>query len=319
METTNVAKGGKIKLFTSIAIEIAAKCNRHCYFCPNDYFKRPDEYMPSDMFYHILKDLQSMNYHGRVEFYIYNEPTRDKRLAEFIAATRQTLPRTCLMINTNGDYFKTKEDIKYLFDCGLNQMQINVYNNADRYQEGTQFDKGIEEATKREAKFNSWISSLVLNTSSSLYQNIGPRKRVAKVIAKYGITTEVGNVGFQQFGNRSGLVPGFQDATEPLEKYCTKPFRFLNIDWRGNGILCCNDFNSETRFGNVKDMSVEQIWNSERFNQYRLKLQNGRRAGCFLCDKCNFNGGPYPHMINRVTFGKTRDKQLMGAVLARAK
>lgn len=318
METTNVTKNN-IKLFTSIAIEIAAKCNRHCYFCPNDYFKRPDEYMSSDMFYGILRDLKELNYHGRVEFYIYNEPTRDKRLAEFIAATRHELPRACLMINTNGDYFKTKEDIKYLFDCGLNQMQINIYSNADRYQEGAQFDKGVEEAVKREAKFKQWISILGLNNGQSLYQNIGPRKRTAKVESKYAITTDVGSVGFQQLGNRSGLVPGFQDAVEPLEKYCTKPFRFLNIDWRGNGILCCNDFNSETRFGNVKDMSLEAIWNSERFHKYRLKLQNGIRKGCFLCDKCNFNGGPYPHMINRVTFGKTQDALIKKQVLAKVK
>lgn len=310
MKLSYIRDGEKVNLFTSIAIEIAAKCNRHCYFCPNDYFKRPDEYMPTEMFYGIIQDLKRLKYKGRVEFYIYNEPTRDKRLPHFIKHVRQQLPGACLMINTNGDYFKKKSDIEYLFDQGLNQMQINVYSNADRYQEGKMFDMGVRVGETREKMFNNWLEELGLDTGYSLYQNIGPNKRSAVVMKKYGVTTDVTSAGFQQFGNRSGLVPGFQDATEPLKKYCTKPFRFLNIDWKGNGILCCNDFNSQTTFGNVKTMSLEDIWNSERFNMYRLKLQNNNR-GCFLCDKCNFNGGPYPHMVNKVTFGTVEDKKIL--------
>src|SRR5436190_796764 len=115
----------QIKLFTTIAIEIASKCNRTCHFCPNAYFKREDVFMPMETLEKILNNLAALKYKGRVEFYIYNEPTRDKRLPEIIKMFRSKLSRSSFMVNTNGDYFKSANDIKLLFDCGLNQMQIN--------------------------------------------------------------------------------------------------------------------------------------------------------------------------------------------------
>jgi len=293
-------------LFTSIAVEIAAKCNRHCHFCPNDYFKRPDEFMSNEMFYNIVAELKSLRYKGRFEFYIYNEPTRDVRLISFIKHVRQNLPSACLMINTNGDYFKNATSIKELFDAGLNQMQINIYSANDASDNEKVFANGVEQARKRERVLNQWVSELKIPNNLSLYQNIGPYKQAVKVIAKYGIKK-----GHKDYTNRSGLVENFASAIgDPLEKMCTKPFRFLNINWKGDSILCCNDYYGETNFGNVKRNSLVSIWNHPKFNAYRLKLQNKNR-NMFLCDKCDFKGGPYPHMINQVTFGSKLDKKIL--------
>lgn len=302
----------EIKLFSSIAIEISAKCNRHCHFCPNSEFARPDEQMSTKMFGEIIADLRNLKYKGRVEFYIYNEPTRDKRLVDFIEFTRAQLPSACLMINTNGDYFKSAADIKKFFDAGLNQMQINIYSANDKYNEGKAFESGVRFAEARFNVIKGWVTQLELDQSTTLYQNIGAHKKACKVVKRFGVTKASKTIdGVTPLSNRSGNVPNFhEELKEPLKQHCTKPFRFLNINWQGQAILCCNDYYGETNMGNIKTHTLTEIWNHAAFNIYRLKLQNKDR-GIFMCAGCDSHGGYYPHMINKVTHGKAKDAELL--------
>ena len=320
LKLVDVSLGEEIRLFSNIAVEISSQCNRSCKFCPNSIFERPDEYMPMEMIERIVAELKSLKYNGRYEHYIYNEPTRDARLLEVITYVKKELPRATQMINTNGDYFKSADDIWALFEAGINQMQINIYSSGDGSPSEKIFNNGVRLAQKREAKMQNWVDSLTekygLSQELSLYQNIGPSKKVCKVVNKYGVLntfTDKDAEGPNVWTNRSGLVPQFKEGLqEPISKHCTKPFRFLNINWRGEAFLCCNDFNAETSVGNVNEKTLVELWNSFELNVYRLKLQNKKRD-CFLCNKCDFNGGYYPHMIDNVTFGEENDKMILNS------
>jgi MoaA/NifB/PqqE/SkfB family radical SAM enzyme len=223
------------------------------------------------------------------------------------------------MISTNGDYLKGPEDIEKYFDAGLNQFLVNIYSASDKSLDKKIFDKGVEKAGQRYATIKEWMHRVSMNYSIglsdlSIYQNIGPKKRTMDIKRKYGVQKDVvaGNDNdFESISNRAGNIEGFKEGTkEPLAKHCTKPFRFLNINWTGEALLCCNDFYAKTSMGNVADMSLVDIWNCERFNKYRLRLQNKNRNQP-MCVGCDSNGGYYPHMINKVTFGKTQDKELL--------
>jgi radical SAM protein with 4Fe4S-binding SPASM domain len=217
------------------------------------------------------------------------------------------------MISTNGDYFKSVDDIVRLLNAGLNQIQINIYNATDNSPSEKARDNGIAKAKERSELMREWVKQLKLMKyldakDYSMYQNIGPRKRTVQVIDKFGVSVEDNGV---IYSNRSGLVPDYMEALkEPMKKYCTRPFRFLNINWKGQSLLCCNDFYGQTNFGNIKDTTLEDMWNHKTYHQYRLRLQNSNR-NMSLCDKCNFNGGSYPHMITEVTFGKEEDKKVL--------
>lgn len=306
----NVGNGEQVALFNTIAIEIASKCNRTCHFCPNSYHKREDVFMDDDLVFDIIKQLQQLKYKGRIEWYIYNEPTRDKRLLFFINHARLMLPSCCQMINTNGDFFKSAADIDSLFKVGLNQMQINIYSSSDDSDDPAIFANGVRLAKKRQDVLQSYLEALPhIDQTQSLYLNIGPRKKVAKVVPKYGITKQIKDSevdGPNHFSNRSGNIPDFRPPVR-LDKHCVRPFRFLNINYNGDAILCCNDFYGETNFGNVKTHTLLEIWNHPAFNLYRLKLQNKKRD-CFLCNNCDYKGGYYPHMCDTVTMGEAVDE-----------
>jgi len=309
----NVTKN-KTALFSSIGIETGAVCNRRCYFCPNAYAERADEWMSDELFEKVIGDLVKLNYKGRVELYIYNEPTRDPRLLDMIAQVRGRLPRACIMINTNGDYFKRKGDIVRLFEAGLNQLQVNIYNAKESATpDHAKVNRGAKACEKRFAQIKGWIDEIPgVSQTTSLYQKMPSSRRAAKVVKKWagGETTGVNHIS-----NRSGNIGDLKPALEePLKKGCTKPFRFLNVNWLGQAILCCNDFHGETDVGNVKDRDLEDLWNDGILHVYRLKLQDKDRDLSF-CAGCDFDGGPYQHNIQRVTFGAERDKKILAADL----
>jgi GTP 3',8-cyclase len=318
MKISNVAKGEQVAIFNNIGIETSAKCNRHCHFCPNDYFKRPDELMDEQLFTKIVDELGKLKYKGRVELYIYNEPTKDKRLERFIRYVRKQVPSACIMISTNGDYLKSENDILKYFDAGLNQFLFNIYSANDKSLDSKVFENGVIQAQKRMDLIQSWMDKVTtahrIPQNLSMYQNIGPKKQTMGILRKFGIQrlseAGLGN-DFESISNRAGNIDDFRGAVkDPLVKHCTKPFRFLNINWKGNALLCCNDFYGKTNMGNANEQSLVDIWNGEKFNIYRLRLQNKNRSS-FLCVGCDSNGGYYPHMINAVTFGPKKDKQIL--------
>src|ERR1700752_2614599 len=168
----NVEAGEHVAIFNTIAIEIASKCNRTCHFCPNSYHKREDIFMDDQMEFDIIRQLKALKYNGRIEWYIYNEPTRDARLLFFIRHARLMLPSCCQMINTNGDFFKTAAHIDALFAAGLNQMQINIYSTGDDSEDPKIFENGIRLAKKRQEVLQGFLDTLPhIDQTQSLYLN----------------------------------------------------------------------------------------------------------------------------------------------------
>jgi MoaA/NifB/PqqE/SkfB family radical SAM enzyme len=310
MKTINV-NAEQIKLFNTLALETGALCNRACVFCPNHHNERPDEYMPWDTIRKIAEELAELRYAGRITTYIYNEPFRDKRVLGITRYLADTVPKAHIMLSTNGDYFKRKEDIAAVYEAGVCQLLINVYSAADGSGNTAKEAKGVQQARARATMFETWLHELGVNTARSVYAPAPRNARIGRVEHKYGITKDTKRLARFELQNRSGNIGWFADAVpEPLPKMCVRPWRVLNINWRGEGVLCCNDYHAAVPLGNVATDSLVDMWNSEAINRYRLFLQNKRRD-LPLCNTCDYGTGSYPHMVERVTFSQTKDRQLL--------
>jgi MoaA/NifB/PqqE/SkfB family radical SAM enzyme len=302
-KTVHVGKGHHYPLFSLISLELGAQCNRTCVFCPNHDNVRPDTYLSRAVIEKVITELSVLRYAGRFEPFIYNEPLKDfTLLLWWITTSRARLPRAVLGLSTNGDYLKPHM-IDQMFQAGLNQLTINIYSSKDGDPRPAVVTKGVERATKRAALIQRWLDERpYIDQRSSLYLRVPVRSCIAKVVHKYGVTPDGTNFG-GGFGlsNRSGNVVWLQRAGAEPRTYsgmCVKPFRQLQINHRGDAILCCNDYHGVTTWGNVRQHSVLDLWNHMTLNRARAELQDGTRTG--LCAGCDFNGGAYRHMITRV-------------------
>ena len=269
------------RLFTTLCLEISSMCNRKCQFCPVAYNHRPDEQMDEILLDKALRELSVLNYRGRIEFYIYNEPCRDMPwLLHCLKVARAAVPRACLMIATNGDYLRGPENIMKLYDSGLNQLLIDCYS------------PGLYE------KRLSWLKALPKSVSNGgIYSYASPKTHTVLMLDRSDPATF--GKGIYGLQNRSGQIQPFRPAlAEPVKRLCTKPFRLLNVNWRGDALICCNDYLAAHSFGNLRNATLAELWSHPVINEYRRRLYNKERTAP-LCRTCDCMAGVYTWQVEK--------------------
>jgi MoaA/NifB/PqqE/SkfB family radical SAM enzyme len=271
-----------MRLFNTISVEISAACNRRCKFCPVSVYQRTEELMSEITFGAIIGELASLKYRGRFEFYIYNEPLKNKEHFERCARQARATLKATLMVSTNGDYMRSVEDLEWLYGLGINQVVLNAYT-AKRYPVFLEWQAEYE---RRHGKLLDVV-----------YSPIPQGSRALKVYDK----SDGDNFGSGVFSlqNRAGSIPEFLPVpTEPLKRMCVKPFRLLNINWRGEAMICCNDYYADVPAGRVPEQSLSEIWNGPVFSAYRKNLLKEDRT-LPLCRACDCHSGAYPANVDK--------------------
>lgn len=91
--------------------------------------------------------------------------------------------------------------------------------------------------------------------------------------------------------NRAGSL--FDEHNTIVDTPCLRPSRQFVINWKGNVLLCCNDYYEEYVMGNVRSDLIKTIWNSKKLRKYqRILSKEGGRNSIPLCQGCNTKGNP---------------------------
>lgn len=300
-----VTQGEQYPLFTTIALEISAQCNRVCVFCPNSTHVRPDEHMPDELIDKALYELGALKYAGTWQPHMYNEPLSDPRLPTIVRRVRQLVPRAVISLNTNCD-FLTPRLLDELIDAGVNSMACNIYSARDGSANAATVARGVVLSAARAARVQRWLDARpAIVQDQSLYVGLSARSVRMKVQAKYGVQPdgtgfgEAGSSGLHKLTTRSGLVDWVQPQATNSYGVCTRPMRDMQVRWTGKSVLCCQDYNGTDVHGDLRTQTLVQMWNAASLHARRAQLQDGIRTGP-LCGPCDWNGGAYKHMITRV-------------------
>ena len=89
--------------------------------------------------------------------------------------------------------------------------------------------------------------------------------------------------------NRAGNVPHSRRLDAPLPLGCERPFQQMYINYRGEAVLCCNDWRFEVIMGNTTETTLQDIWTNANYRAYRQNLQRQNRA-MPLCSTCDYKG-----------------------------
>jgi MoaA/NifB/PqqE/SkfB family radical SAM enzyme len=237
----------------AIAIETNAYCNRKCPYCPNSrYDLRSDRKTKIDkgLFRRIIDELAEMNYYRTIYFNIYNEPLTDERLPDLVEYTRYKLPGITIEIYTNGDYLDYGL-YRLLREKGVNRFIISIHGE-----------------------------SLSVKLAETL-RNIQPEERGVSVIVRNTFDDYMN--GRDVFFNRGGSID--IKRTPASSRHC--PYVLVcNIDFKGNVILCCNDYFSRHVFGNVNTQALRDIWFDRDYMLLRNRIALGYRD-LPICRQCN--------------------------------
>jgi radical SAM protein with 4Fe4S-binding SPASM domain len=78
----------------------------------------------------------------------------------------------------------------------------------------------------------------------------------------------------------------------PEVRGCTTPEGYVSIHWDGDVVPCCKCFGKQHVFGNLFDVTMEQIVNGRARRQFLEKMPSGKNYICRFCQT------PNPHQIH---------------------
>lgn len=252
-----------IPLFSIIEFNITGSCNRNCSFCPVSnpkVYTKTSDGLELKLFEKIVKDLQEINYEGKILFSAFSEPLLHKKVEDLILIAKKYLPNIRLEMVSNGDLLTVKK-LKKLYESGLDTINISMYDGSHQIE---YFNNIVKEAN---------IPKEVVVLRRRYFED-----------GNYGIT----------ISNRVGLVDSneYRDENEeaivelPLTKPCYYPFYMILIDYNGDVLLCPHDWNKTLKFANLKDKKLFDVWNGKALNNIRKRLSNSDRnfGACKNCD-----------------------------------
>lgn len=236
----------------AVEIEINSHCNMACDYCPNSVDSRVEKgHMEESLFLRILEQLKSINYTGRISYHFYNEPTLSPNLEKFTLLTKEYLPECHIVLYTNGT-FLDQAKIENLFASGVDRFKITAHQGAKL----TKFENALKEL---DFKF---LKSIQFKKHQDLFLT-----------------------------NRGGAISsGLASLRKPtLKTPCFIPSCGLVITLKGNVVPCYEDFYQKHVMGNIQEQSLSEIWQSQKYSEFRNTLKFGNRELLEVCNQCNNN------------------------------
>ncbi len=256
-----------------VQVETSSWCNRDCEFCPNAVITQPKELMPRDLYRRILAELAAQNFAGRFSPYLRNEPLLDKRLPTLIADARAALPEALIFLNSNGDALNLSRAFE-LYESGLDSLILSAYDKKSLTALLTllpQIQRTVRDLHICVADFQAMIEP----------RRPGEPRRIAMVDATEWRISDL--------SNRAGNVLGAARPRQPLNRSCFRPFKQLYVTYLGEVVLCCCDWRAEVVFGDLRNTTIAEAFNSPTASFYREKLGRAERD-MKLCNVCDFSG-----------------------------
>jgi MoaA/NifB/PqqE/SkfB family radical SAM enzyme len=110
----------------------------------------------------------------------------------------------------------------------------------------------------------------------AMKENVGEHEHFKKVFSMSGID-ETQVKGYSTFAGAmsKGESPPSRLAT------CSKPYNNLTIQWNGDMVICCRDYDGVTKMGNVNNTTIAEVWNSEEYATLRKTFKQSN-----FCKEC---------------------------------
>lgn len=125
------------------------------------------------------------------------------------------------------------------------------------------------------------------------------RKELLNLSLKYPEYVRYRNWKDLNFFNRFNMK--FKKVNPNIDAPCYRPFIQLIINWKGDAVLCCNDYYGNYTIGNIKEKSIVEIWRGKKIAKYRKILSNKEgRNKIEICKECSLYTYPLHKMINPI-------------------
>jgi len=269
-------------------------CNGKCHFCvyPKPENTLPKGVMKMELFHKIIDEAAGHPDIDSIAFSALGEPLLDPHLVERVAYVRAARDWNPVELYTNG-VFLTPAKFDALRIAGLTHCSISL--NAVSQEQHTRI-MGIK------GKFDTVRQNIIyaINNRGSMEVLVKAVRNddqftLADQIAFYmswGIRRNPqpggpighGDVVYEcNWGGKNRLIAG---RTLDPNSTCGRAVGQFSVLQDGTVTLCCYDPLAEYPFGDMKTQTIKEVYNSEKYVEFRTMHVEERAAEHPLCAKC---------------------------------
>jgi len=271
-----------------VRYEVTDHCNAECIMCPREVHKLGREHgiMTFDDYKRSLDEVIELGCQ-QIVLTGFGEPLVDKQLEKKVEYAKGRGLRTYII--SNGSLL-TKKRATNLIQAGLDELRISFYGMRKETYEtvmvGLKFDVTMnnllgflelrdELGFKRPRLELNWLE---------LPENAGDTGAFQEYWEPRADAIEIWKP--HNFGDGRSYRERFDEVA--LKNTCGRPENGpLQIQWNGEVIPCCYDYNNQIVLGNAFEQPVLEILNGEKYELLRLAHREKKFALFPFCNQCD--------------------------------
>ena len=247
----------------------------------------------------VANQIANAGWNSRVEMAQHGEPSLNPDLMELIAIFRAALPKSQLMMTSNGTGFlkDTANRVRQAFAAGLNILAL------DDYKEVNIVPKVLERAMVASLESDG----IIVKRYPQDGLEWSPHRRwprSAKLLIIIEDIHYASTGSHAKVNNHAGY--GGPRSVSKAGVRCAKPFRELGVRWDGKVAGCCIHWTGALKVGDLMKTGLEELWHGPVFDAMRHKLYHGQRdfGPCEGCDHETYRLGLLPDKLGKHSLPK---------------
>lgn len=268
-----------------LQIENTNLCNARCVMCPHVIMKRKGKIMELNEFKKILDNVMKNYEIKRLVITGFGEPLIDSNLVEKIDYVNKRYPKLKIDLYTNASLLTEKIADK-LLKRKIDRVTFSINGTEKNYKKIMKIDYKktrknvlyfLQQKKSLNHKILTNISLMILKENEKDIKDfISFWRDLADSVRVYAPSDWAGTLRNiekrQEFGGKRWP--------------CTGLWNQIMVDVDGNVIMCCRDYESRVKFGNLLKQDIKEIRNSENY-QSLLKNQLSFSFSTPVCKNCD--------------------------------
>ena len=270
---------------TEIRFEVTTHCQYNCKICNNDKLRRPREVMSTALFKELLdRILSETDQYKVVSFAGLGEPLIDPGFIKKIEYVKEKGLQSLLV--TNGDLLTIQKFLE-LQEAGLYSVRVSFHGATPHLY----------------SIMHGVIIKKYYTVKQQLHKILEWPDRKTKVLLTHVVINGINGHEIEEWkklwSNKADLMEVWRvhnwadlfkhrDIQEQQNSTCGRlEHGPLQIQVDGGINACCFDYDGKLEFGNLKDQTLKEIFESKKFCDLMAHHTTGKFNGSgYICKRC---------------------------------
>ena len=273
-----------------LIIDTTILCNNNCSFCwrsnnPEHLALCNKKFVNKSMNFDIFKKIidDACQYESIKWFTCcgpMGEPLLNENVENFYEYAYNKQHFNSITINTNGLAIDKKNISKLLnsineFSISIDSIDEDTYYKIHGNKNLSKLINNIKELINYKKQHGALANIVVRFTENKF--NKGQIEEFIEYFKNLGVD----GVNYTQEHSFAGVNKQITDETGKIN--CRHPNEIINFDFQGNMATCCLNWHLTPVFGNIKNKTIKQLWESSQ----KQSWNNKKRFNSTPCKECS--------------------------------